>query len=414
MLTAYLSIIQGIPYIALILAGVVCFSLIFQDCSSIARSILFSFGFWLAPLFYLTYIVLVHRAPLKILAALFVEGIILIIYHALFSSLFSIVSNRELVDHRRLMRWLKFGTAIVVALALPLFFVGNFGIFSDGSRNEYLADSRWFMYSAYASILIQAVMVPIVAAILNYEKRWNKFVVLYLIIVSVLSLLAGSKGGGIMSIFAILSLLKFREAKEYIRLLRFPLIASVTVFISSIYYLGRFLALDPLQMTSLMFVRIFMNNDARALAIDIGGSQNLSLFRESFRSLATLLGSPPVNPALGQYLYAQAFNTSGFVGANTSSTALLIAYGGPFEKAMFSVLLCTIAIFVYLLTCVRGRGRHSILRLAIGIELLSLLSQDFLAFQLIGNLLVLAGSLTIVGWLVYRLLLVASNSVLAL
>lgn len=412
MLTAYLSIFQGIPYISLVLVTIASFSLILQERSSIARSILFSFGFWLAPLFYITYIAIVRRAPLEILSALAIECIILVTYHALFSSLLSIVSNRELLNVHRLMLWLKVGTIVVIALALPLLFAGQFGIFSNGSRNDYLSDSKLFIYSTYASFLTQAAMVPVIAAILNCEKKWNRLVIFYLTVVSILSLLEGSKGGGVLSIFAILSLLRFREARDYVRLLRFPFISILVVLASTVYYLGKFLALEPLQMITLMLARIFINNDARALAIDFSDSHNVSLFRESFRSLATLLGSPPVHPALGQYLYTQAFHSSGFVGANTSSTALLIAYGDAAERVMFCLVLCVLAVLVYLLA--RKRGRYSIVRLAIGINLLSLLSQDFLGFQLIANLLVLVAFLAVTGLVIRRLLLVASNSGLAI
>ena len=407
MLTAYLSIFQGIPYITSVLIGIAGLSVIFQKRSCVARSILFSFGFWLAPLFYITYALLGYPTSPVIFTALFIECIILIAYYALFSSLLSIVSNTELLDIKRLTRWLRFGVTIVVGLALPLAFSGGFGIFSNGPRNEYLANSRWYMYSAYASLLTQAVMVPIIAAILNLEKRWNKVVVFYLIVVSVLSVASGSKGGGILSIFAILSLLKLPKAKDYARLLRFPLMAIVTFAIATIYFLGKFFSLEPSQMISLMFARIFINNDARALAIDLGDPRNGSLFRESFRSLATLFGYPPNYPALGQDLYTQAFHTSGFIGANSSSTALLLAYGDTVERFLFSFLLCVIVTVVYFFA--RRRSYYSIVKLAIGIDVLALLSQDFLAFQLLGNLLILATVLVIMGVLGRRLLFVASN-----
>src|ERR1035437_3894369 len=187
MLTAYLSIFQGIRLTSLILVTIACFSLIFQKRSSIARSILFSFGFWLAPLFYISYIAIEHKSSLAIFLALVAECIILLTYHALFSRLLTAVRNRDSVDLPRLKKWLNTGTFSVIALAWPLLFAGRFGIFSTGSRNDYLYDSKFFMYSGYASLLVQAVMVPVIAAILNCEKRWNKYIVFYLVVVSTLS-----------------------------------------------------------------------------------------------------------------------------------------------------------------------------------------------------------------------------------
>ena len=327
---------------------------------------------------------------MNILGALFVELVILISFQILFSRLLSIVSYGNSIDLSLMMKWIKAGLAIVIILACPLLFIGNFGIFSETSRNDYLADSKWYLYSAYASVLTQAAMVPVIAAVLNREKRWNRLIIFYLTTTSILSLLGGSKGGGILSFIAIFSLVRFQSLREYTKFFRAPLIAMAILLSSSIFLLGNFLALNPPEMISLMLARLFLNNDARALAIDFSGSPNwdsVSLFRESFRSYATLLGSPPVYPPLGQYLYAQAFRSDGFVGANTSSTALMILYGSEVEKVIFSVVVCVVAVGICLFA--RMRGHYSIMRLAIGILLLSLLSQDFLAFQLAINILVL-------------------------
>jgi hypothetical protein len=139
-----------------------------------------------------------------------------------------------------------------------------------------------------------------------------------------------------------------------------------------------------------MAARVFLANDCRALAIDWStflGTGYSSLFEESFRFYATLLGSPPTYPPLGQLLYSIQFNTEGMVGANTSSTALLIAYGGEFEKILFSIVLAGLAVGIGLLAATPGRW--VMLRFAIGITLLSLLSQDFLAFQVTVHTLVI-------------------------
>ncbi|WP_260703350.1 hypothetical protein [Edaphobacter flagellatus] len=394
MLIAYHSIFQGIPYIVLVIAVLSLTSLIFQKRSSIARSILFSFGFWLAPLFYLTYVVLVHQLSIEIAGAFIVEFVILISYLSLFSRLLTIVSEGKSIDTNLMMRWLKTGLIVIIILASPLLLTGSFGIFSETSRNDYLADSRWYLYSLYASILIQAAMVPVVASILNSQRRWNKLVIFYLVIISTFLLLGGSKGGGILSFIAIFSLVRLQSLREYVRFFRVPLLGMAAVVSLSVFVLGKFLALDPIQMLLLMLSRIFINNDARALAIDLSGSPNwhsVSLFRESFRSYATLLGTSPAYPPLGQYLYMWAFRSNGFVGANTSSTALMILYGSGVEKIIFSIGICMLALGICLFS--RIRGQYSIIRLAIGIFLLSSLSQDFLAFQLAVNILMLVAIL---------------------
>ncbi|MGB6305961.1 MAG: hypothetical protein WBF45_19590 [Acidobacteriaceae bacterium] len=256
-----------------------------------------------------------------------------------------------------------------------------------------------------------ATMIPIMAAILNREKRWSAIIVFYLAIESVLSILSGSKGGSVLMLIAVLSLLQFQSAREYLALLRIPIIVITTIVGSTIYYVGKFLHLDPVEMMALMGSRFFLANDARALAIDYAGhldQASTSLFRESFRFYASLLGLPPVNPPLGQLLYTQAFSTEGLTGANTSATALLIAYGGDFERVLFAFGLSLVAITLWLL--IRRRNEYQLAIAAVGISLLALLSQDFLAFQVTINVLALLCILAFVFLFVRRCFILASHT----
>ena len=184
-------------------------------------------------------------------------------------------------------------------------------------------------------------------------------------------------------------LTNLQNPAEYLKLLRIPIIVSVIFLGLTISYVGDFLSLSPEQMISTMFLRIFLSNDGRALAIDFASILNhggSSLFQEAFRGLASTLGSPSVNMPLGQLLYQEAFNTVGLTGANTSSTELLIAYGGEMEKALFViVLLMMLSVLVFV---ARAPGNYLFPRLVLGFSLVILLSQDILAFQSCINILV--------------------------
>jgi hypothetical protein len=253
-------------------------------------------------------------------------------------------------------------------------------------------------------------MIPIIATIVNHQKRWSSLIVYYLATEAILSLLSGSKGESVLMLTALFSLLQLQSNGEYVKLLRFPLAAVAALVGSTIYYVGRFLRLDPTQMVSIMGSRMFLANDARALAIDYSGHLNqgsTSLFRESFRFFGSLLGLAPVNPPLGQLLYMQAFSTVGMLGANTSATALLIAYGSDFERVLFAACLSSIASLILLL--IRRHNKYPIATAAIGIYLLSLLSQDFLAFQVTVNILILTGILAFACLLIRRSLVLAST-----
>ena len=387
---AYQTIFYGIPAIVCTLAGVGLLSLVLQKHAILARSIVFSFQFWIAPLFYFTYMAIVHRIFSSVIIAGCVELFFMAIYLVLFRRLFAAVTAVTPEFHSRMLSYLKVGTWILIVQSVYIFLQPGAGIFSEGSRIEYLAGSRLNLYFVYVSLLVQAAMIPVVAAIINNEKRWNRAVVLYLVLISIGSILSGSKGSVLLAMLAIVSLLKFDRAHDYIRVLWGPICGTVALFLITVYIVGRFLLLEPSQMVSIMFSRIFLANDTRSLAIDWSkylDSSGTSLFRESFRSLATLIGVAPKYPPLGQFLYSLQFGTVGLVGGNSSSTALMIAYGSALEKSLFTVLLAIVAVAIGLLAEIPGRS--DVLRLAIGISLLALLSQDLLAFELCINAFVL-------------------------
>lgn len=372
---------------------------------------MFAFGPWLAPMFYVTYIVLVHRTSIPTLMALTIEAIFLAFYLALFSQLLSSVRDRPTLNLGRIERWLTVAFFLKVAFAIPLLSQSGYGLFSAGSRIEYLSGSSLNVYITYASYLVDAVAIPFSAIILNRRKRWSGLVIAYLFLNAALSLLAGSKGGGILELLALCSLLRLERAGDYLRLFRFPAIALATFFGFTIYYVGAFLALEPIKIVSLMFSRIFLNNDARALAIDYAGHLNqggTSLFAESFRFWSSFIGLPPANPPLGRLLYMEAFSTHGFVGANTSSTALLIAYGGDIERLLFSLVLILAATGIFMIA--GTSRRYKIIEIPTGLYLILQISQDFLAFQVAVNLILMVSFALLLYVVMRRILISASHA----
>lgn len=410
MLTAYNLIFATIPYIIAIIAGISLSTVFLLKSSFIIRSILFSFGFWLSPLFYLMYMVYTRAFSAQVMIAFLLETLFLILYLMSFSILLKVARNSHSPTPRTLKQWLTAGLLFNLVLVVPLASHAGYGLFSQGSRIQYLADSRLNLYLTYTSSLTASIMIPIMAAILNRERRWSAIVVLYLVVEAALSVVSGSKGGSVLMLIAVLSLLQYQSARDYLTLLRIPVAVITTIVGSTIYYVGGFLHLDPVQMVGLMGSRFFLSNDARALAIDYAGrldQASTSLFRESFRFYASLVGLPPINPPLGELLYKQAFSTEGLIGANTSATALLIAYGGDLERVIFAFGLSLAAISVWLLC--RYRNKYHLVTAAIGLSLLSLLSQDFLAFQVTINILALLCILGVVFLVVQRSAVLASH-----
>lgn len=410
-MTAYDSIFYSEPYILATLSAIILISVLVFRSSFIVRSILFSFQFWLSPLFYISYIALTQRASIWILASLFIETLILFIYLGSFHVLLSIVRNADKFNIHRLTYWVKMAIFLEIVLVIPPILHGGYGIFShSGLRNEYLTDSRINDYLTYVSILIQTMMVPIVAIIINYRKQWSKPAVIYILSTLALSVISGSKGGGLLSIFAILSLLSIKGNANYMKLIRLPLIALFMLFGLTVYYVGNFMHADAGETIAIMYTRLFYGSDGRALAIDYTGHLNgcsTTLFRESFRFLSSLLGRPPVNPIIGTWLFMQMDSVQSGVGANPSSTSLLIAYGGDYERLIFSIGICFTAIIIFIV--IRMHSKYSVILTTLGIMQLFNLSQDFSAFQVCMNILIAVGVVSFIYLLTRNMMAKASS-----
>ncbi len=119
-MSAYETIFYGLPYISCILAGGGILSLVLQKQAILARSILFSFQFWIAPLFYFTYMAIVQRTSAVAVIAGCLELLFLALYLVLFRRLFVAVTANSCQLLSTLLIYLKVGTWIIVAMAVFL------------------------------------------------------------------------------------------------------------------------------------------------------------------------------------------------------------------------------------------------------------------------------------------------------
>jgi len=393
-MTAYQSIFSGIPYIVCTIAVIGVFNLAIPGKRILIRSIFFAPQIWIIAPFYFLYTIFTEYLSSDVLVAGYLEICFFIIYIMLFKRLYLAVSQAPPSSLNKMLYLLKLGMVLLCFLSVPIYFQGGVGIFSEGGRIDFLIGSRLNLYIVYANVLLSAIMVPIIATIVSIQKRWNGLVLLYVLLITISSILSASKGAVVITMMSIISLLHFERTKDYFRLLCIPICCLLVMTSMTVYFVGEFLSLNTPKMLTLMFNRLFIVNDGRALALDWSqylDSRGNSVFKESFRNFARLIFGEPKHPVLGQILYSLQFGTTGLVGANTSSTALFIAYGNEIEKSFFAVALLGLLIVIFLLS-VYIKYKNTFV-LATGILLVTFLSQDFLAFQLVTNLLILLGGL---------------------
>ncbi|MEJ7138193.1 hypothetical protein [Amphibiibacter pelophylacis] len=313
-----------------------------------------------------------------------------------FRLLLKLKREMMLISEIDAVRGLMWTLVLQLALAYPNMSMSGFGLFSDGSRIDYLSASSLAKYYTYAGFLIstiQAVLVASLVTIRGYLGLWG-----YLVIAAnlALSVLAGSKGGVFLWLLAIASLIDYKRAK--IRTYKFiiiVLIGLVSMWASSLI-IAEFLNLQIADFINIAISRFFLNNDARALALDLRTSQtsDISFFSEAFRSLGNLLGLQPRNDPLGVILYEEGLSITNGSGANASFMALSTYYF-PAGFALVPALLGMLGVFFLVGINMMSvklvfRPTHRAVITSIWLATLMIFSQDFLSFQVMLPIAVLS------------------------
>jgi hypothetical protein len=385
-MTAYSNIFDWQFHIVALLLCIASQGGFFFRSPILAKSILVSLGPWLGASYYFLFLYLQDASNFSVYLAFIIEVGIIVNAVAVLNLIINRlrrVSQARFIDYSKLLK-----NIVITQIIIFIFMIQtqDFGIFSQGSRIQFLEGSRLNLYLTYISSFISNIGLVIVALIFNKGKKFNVWPILYLSFMALASVLAGSKGSSVLGLIVLLCYVDLKKTKIIVSILS---LAALSVY-STLTIVGSFLRLNLQEMAGLIFVRIFLANDARALSIDLSSrlnSSHISLFQESFRSFYSfVISSPPVNLPLGLELSKLAFSRSDseLSGPNSSATALLIAYGGNFEKIIFMIVILSLAVMIYLLAA--KPGKYGLIRSVISLQLLNTLSQDFLAFQLYVNI----------------------------
>jgi hypothetical protein len=282
-----------------------------------------------------------------------------------------------------------------LGLALPLATSEGFGIFSEGSRIDYLYGGALAKYFTYAAMLLAAAQAPMLAHRIS-RRRAGVLDIGVVLAAFGASVLAGSKGAVFLWISAVLALVDYRRAAASWRGAFLGVAAFAGLLLLSSVLISDSLGIDLGEFANLALDRFFLSNDARALAFDFRGStaSDAGLLSESFRSISALFGNGPRNPPLGVLLYSDLLGIESGNGANASLAALLTFYSQP-GLVVFPSLVAAVgaaALATVFLTARRlmRSATSRIIVIAVGLFSLQQYSQDFLAFQVVAPLSLLA------------------------
>jgi hypothetical protein len=296
----------------------------------------------------------------------------------------------HLIELRDVTRMLFVGALLYIITFLPTAFSDGFGIFSAGTRIDYLYESRASKYLTYGGLMLIVLLGGLLARRITLNRKPHLLDYSVILVVSAASILAGSKGGFVLWLGSMLAMIDYRKARVRPMTIIVALIGFLILFATLSTVVSGFLNISIPQFFELAFSRFFVSNDALALSLDLRTLEvqpGLSLFSEAFRSISLLLGYPPQNLPLGVELYDRYFGPSGGAGANASLVAMVMLYTEP-DYAVLPLLILSLAMvpLIFMAKMVWAHMPSAFTRYTMQtMAMLNfiLFSQDFLAVQLV-------------------------------
>lgn len=346
----------------------------------VSALMLINFGAFFSPVYY-AFLITRGDFNLVILFGFIFESLVLVLSLSL--------TRRMLMDYDSYnFQNLKGSTTSLIVAKLFILIIlirsGTWGVFAEGIRTGFITSSWYLKYLVYVSWFIDLCAILILARLLKNTSKFGfkGYVLILLIITS--GILSGSKGSFVFLLLLLFLLVGKRALK--IRSLRFMIVGVSFGLPLFFNFLSQMMKLTSSQLFELLIKRFYLNNDTRALALDFQGEvAGASFFSESFRSVASLFGTPPTLPPIGVFLYQTELSITGGEGGNASFMALLTIF--THSHLTFLLWYGLVILFlttVYLLFISTKYVRNGIMPYfrIFGVLMLGFVSQDFLAAQL--------------------------------
>ena len=386
----YLTLFNSnILYLTTSLILIVGASLITRQFSFGFRMFLFGFGPFFAVAFYITSLLTSDLiAPSLSLSLLFFE---ISVFIAVAFFLQKIMNKKRLERHNYSKRQYAqyFWRIFLAKLGILLYLSSQqgFGVFSSGSRIEYLNHNSINLWLTYLSTFLSIFITCLLLNRSMRERRLDRYFYYFLILKSAETILGGSKGAVILWLVGYFALYLSLDRKG--RRSAIPaLIAAGSLAILVIVVTIKNFGLSTWGFVNLVWARFFLVNDGRALSIDLQSDKQgmVNFLTNSFRSISNVLGFPPTDLPIGQVLYSEGLGMSG-VGSNGSYGALVAYYLSSDSIAFFIAILgsiflglCFVLFFLFFNKYFRASPLNGI-GLFLGVTYAWTFSQDFLAFQ---------------------------------
>lgn len=162
--------------------------------------------------------------------------------------------------------YLRVSLAAQILLVLPIIGTEGFGIFSTGTRLDYLYAGPLAKYFTYAGLLITLLQAAFLAQRISQRGNPGWLGAGVILTNFALSVLAGSKGGSFLWLLSSLALVDYRRANIKLTMVLMTVIGTAAALMVTANVIAGFLGISVLEFFELATSRFFLANDARALA----------------------------------------------------------------------------------------------------------------------------------------------------
>jgi hypothetical protein len=225
---------------------------------------------------------------------------------------------------------------------------GQYGIFSDGSRIDFLTINPLLARTWYLDMLIDFIILLSITLRLLEKKKLSIQNWLQVLAIFGISFLSGSKGitflmiaYAMLFVYAAFPRIASLIPKWVILLAGAICLAAISGYI---YVLSELLQVPFSDQVSMTLSRFLLSADARIMAFDpnvtnfVLSQPHGAFLSELFRGPARMLGLSTAEFSIGIYQYQYQSDTINFVGSTNQLSAMFIIYGGVFWLFDFLII----------------------------------------------------------------------------
>lgn len=267
-----------------------------------------------------------------------------------------LLAGYRIISFMRLDARLLSNSILLVMLAFKVtFFVlnylaadGQYGIFSDDSRIDFIQMSPVLARTMYLDMIIDFIVLCNITMRCLACRRIKAMDVAILLSVVLLNFLTGSKGATFLLMATVILFIYAATPNIMTRLSKKAaagfVVASALIVFGYVYMLSESHQVTLEEQINLTLSRFMLSADARIMAFDpdvnryVLSQPHGEFLSELFRGPARIVGATTAEFPIGVYQYQYQVGTTNYVGSTNQLSAMFVTYGDEYWLGEFLVV----------------------------------------------------------------------------